>query len=360
MREISGSLRSRLNDQRLFFCSHPVLYPLLGLLSLRPIIQIGSLTVISDPDVVRNFLLRAPIDRMASGTTGATVREATGVSTLFAAEGETNRALRGDLLKQLNDPRTVEVFEGELAAICDQLGSGQQVDVVPGLRRAAGVTASTLLGLSVDSDLLMTHIDALVDAGARAQLHGRGDVVTPTRELAELLGSSQWYDEGLLHSLAADRDESFAISSGVVALVAAATTSVAASTRAIAWCADGREWNVVARDPDRAAARYLGDLTPSPLLPRRVRDDFEINGRQITPRMSVLLNLRAACRRGDDVVNNLAFGFGPFACPGAALARRQLSAVLSRVGVHNPRVVARLVGRGRALPRWDRLVLEAR
>lgn len=357
---MSGTTRARRHDRLLFLRSHPVLYPALSLLSRRPISRVGSVAVVSDPDMVREVLLHAPLDRTGAGTTGALVRQATGTSTLFAADGDENRALRVSLVQRLNDPRMLEVFEAGIAPLCDRLGSGGPVDAAPALRGAAGATAAALLGLAVDPGMLMEHIDALVDAGARAQLGGRGDVLAPARALVALLEPGRWHDGGLLGSLAADHGEEFAVASGAVAAVAAATTTVAAGTRAIAWCADADEWDAVQRDPDAAASRCLGVLTPSPLLPRRLRDDYELDGRRLTSDMRLLLNLRAACRAGDDQVRNLAFGFGPFACPGAALARRQLSALLAGVGAHGPRVVSRSVGKGRALPRWDRLVLEAR
>jgi cytochrome P450 len=346
------------HDRLLFWRSHPVLYPALAALSVRPYTRVGRTVVLCDPGQVRRFLAQAPIDREGPGTTGQLIKEATGMSTLFVATGEQSRDLRGALVRALGDPDLREGFVRDINPLRTGLVDGRSMDVFPVLRRAVGNTARALLGLNGDSDELMDRIDQLVDAAVREGL-GRHAAAGPAAACLGFLESAKWQPGGLLETVAQEHGEPFALANGLTVAIAAATTTLAAGTRALAWCADAGAWDEVIDDPMDAAVCCMNLLTPSPLLPRRVSSDWVDDGLRVSPRDRVLVNLRTACRSGEDATRNLAFGFGPFACPGAALARQQLAILLGSVADLRPRVVRRAVLRGRALPRWEELVLEA-
>nr|WP_296073454.1 cytochrome P450 [uncultured Actinoplanes sp.] len=149
--------------------------------------------------------------------------------------------------------------------------------------------------------------------------------------------------------------------------VAAINTTVAALPRAAAWACDDDLW---AYGADPALADELLRVTaPTPLLPRVAAAEAVVGGCPVRAGDRMLLIARHAARahrRDPDPVDpapapvgRLVFGAGPHACPGARLARVQLTDLLAALAPHRPRVVRARVDRRSALPGWRSMIVAA-
>jgi cytochrome P450 len=155
-----------------------------------------------------------------------------------------------------------------------------------------------------------------------------------------------------------------------VLAVAAINTTIAALPRAAAWAADDKLWD---SEPRALADELLRVTAPAPLLPRVPKADGHLlpDGRcPVGPDDRMLLVTRHAAdahRRDPDPAHpatpqqsQLVFGAGPHACPGAALARAQMTDFLAALAPHRPKVVRAEADRNAALPSWAILVVKAR
>ncbi|AEV82880.1 cytochrome P450 [Actinoplanes sp. SE50] len=160
--------------------------------------------------------------------------------------------------------------------------------------------------------------------------------------------------------------------SGEVALsamlaVAAINTTVAAVPRAAAWCADSDLWHYAETHLEALTSEMLRVTAPTPLLPRVAAADGVIDGCPVragdrlilVTRHAVDAHRRQPCPADPAPAQTaqLVFGTGPHACPGARLARLQLSDALQALARFRPRVVSARVDRRSALPAWSRLTL---
>lgn len=355
--------RAQRQDRRLLFTTHPLLFPLLTAVSLRPMMRAGGRLVVSDPQLVRRVLLDAPLDREGEGTTGAVVFEALGVEALFAGSGSENRIQRSLLVRNLARPEPLAAYTAHVGELAAALAPGGEVDALPYLRSAAGSMTAELLGIHVEPLALMRLIDATADAGAKVQLYRRGDVATPSRALFDLIESGERH-AGLLAGLADEFGEEAGVAVSCVAAVAASITALAAGSRALAWACDASAWDDVRADPERWVNGLLRVLAPAPLMPRTLAEPWKLGELELRAGSRLLLNTRAACRAdgatvlgSEDRSSAVAFGAGAHTCPGASAARRQLSELLMNMAPLHPTVTARRAGRGRALPRWESLTI---
>ena len=354
-------MRARTRDRRVYLRSHPVLFALVVLTRRAPTVRLGRTVVVNDAEAYRQVLTRLPLDRHAPGTTGGAARRVTSGGLLFDQEGDEHRQARRELTDDLGAEAVRglrPVWRALLGRRVLRLGRGGRVDVVALAAELAGATTAALLRLDVDPVALATAACDAAAAAAREHLPGvrlsrRHD---PAGVAADRLTA-------LLSTSDGGRDAMLAI--------AAITTTVAALPRAVAWCADDALWPWVDDDADRAAlvGELFRVLAPTPLLPRVAAAAGTVAGQRIRAGDRLLLVSRHAMRSYRDDPDparpappqlvQLAFGAGPHACPGAALARAQLDDTLAAFAPYRPVVVRARADRRSALPGWSALVVRA-
>lgn len=380
------SSKGRRRDRRVYLLSHPVLFGLLALTRRWPARRLGGTVLAHSRQAFRDGLTRVPLDRTAEGTTGGAAGRLTGGELLFNQDGSGHRGSRrglslgADGIGRLR-PVWMEVLERRLAP----LAAGGRVDLVDVTAEMAGATAAALLGVDVDPRELAAAARAAAAAGAREHLPG---VRLPGAERAARLATARLTslvssggaasDLSVISSAAGSRaaasSASPALSSDDAALavmlaVAAINTTVVALPRAAAWCADDDLWSYAETAPDALTSEILRVTAPTPLLPRVAADSGTVGGCPVKRGDRLILVTRHAvdAHRDDPCpaspappqVAQLVFGAGTHACPGARLARDQLSDALQALAAFRPRVVSARVDRRSALPGWSRLILES-
>jgi len=351
------SARSR--DRRVYLGSHPVLFALLAATRRRPVTRLGRTLLVHDRDALVAALTRIPLDRTAAGTTGGAAGQLTGGDLLFDQQGDEHRQTRrstSELLGAAGVERLRPVWTELLERRLKPLADGGRVDLVPVAAEMAGTTAAALLGLPLDGLDLAEAAREAAAAAARAHLPGprRRGAVELARVAAERLTSLVAPDGGAGAGLA------------TMLAVAAITTTVAGVPRAAAWACDADLWGYA--DSPALADELLRVTAPTPLLPRVAAAGGELPGGcpvRAGDRMLLVARHAADAHRSDPDparpaparTSQLVFGAGPHACPGARLARAQLTDTLLALAPYRPVVVRARVDRRAALPSWRSLVV---
>lgn len=344
---MTGHARARRRDRRVYLAGHPVLLALLAATRRRPVLRLGPVVLVHDEQACRQVLTGLPLDRLGAGTTGAAVAAAGGGG-LFDQTGEQHRTARRDLGVRLASRELRAVWQAPIDRTAATLAGGGRVDLVALAAEVGGSTAAAVLDLDVDPLVLAAAARATADATAAAHLPGRRARPVPTT-LTDLVGTA----------------------AAATTAVATVSTAVAAFPRAVAWTADAGLWDAAA-DPVRRTvlvAELLRVTAASPLLPRVAAADGEVAGCPVRRGDRMLLVTRhaaAAHVRNPSVADpaapaqqQLVFGAGGHACPGAGVARAQLGDLLAALAPSRPRVVSARADRRSALPSWASLVVEA-
>ena len=356
------SARSR--DRRVYLGSHPILFALLAAGRRRPVLRLGRTLLVNDAGAYAAALTRIPLDRTAEGTTGGAAGRLTGGDLLFDQHGaEHRRARRGtaDALGAAGVARLRPVWTEVLDRGLKPLADGETVDLVPVVTELAGTTAAALLGLATDGPALAAAAREAAAAAARAHLPGPGRrravhrARAATDRLSALVAPDGGPDAGLAVMLA----------------VAAINTTVAALPRAAAWAADDDLWGYA--ESPVLAAELLRVTAPTPLLPRVAAAPGHLptpsGGCPVRAGDRMLLIARHAvdahhldpdpAAPAPASIAQLVFGTGPHACPGARLARAQLTDLLRALAPLRPVVVRARADRRAALPGWRSLTVRA-
>ncbi|BCJ45668.1 cytochrome P450 [Actinoplanes ianthinogenes] len=360
-----GMRRARRRDRRVYLFSHPVLFALLAATRRAPARKLGGTVLAHSREAVRDGLTRIPLDRTAAGTTGGAAGDLTGGELLFNQSGDDHRGSRRGLADALSAdgvqrlrPIWTEVLDRRLAP----LAAGVPIDLVDVTAEMAGATAAALLGTGADPRALAAAARAAAAAAAREHLPGpprpgaRRAARAATAHLTALLTAPQ---------RAAHPADGAALAAMLA--VAAINTTVAALPRAAAWCADAGLWSYAETAPDALTSELLRVTAPTPLLPRVAAAPGTLATCPVRAGDRLILVARHAvdAHRTDPCpadpappqTAQLVFGVGPHACPGARLARLQLTDALQALARHRPRVVTARVDRRSALPGWSRLIL---
>ncbi|TDO41451.1 cytochrome P450 [Paractinoplanes brasiliensis] len=348
--------RARRRDRRVYLSSHPLLFALLAATRGRPVLRLGGTVLVHGTEAFRTTLARVPLDRTAAGTTGGAAGELAGSGALFDQQGDDHRGARRDTAAMLGSAGVARLRPVWMKLLDDRLpalATGGEVDLVPLAAEIAGATAAELLHLDVDPVELASAARLAASRAARAHLPGPGrwraerSAATAAAQLVDLVAPTGSDEAGLRSMLA----------------VAAINTTVAALPRAAAWACDDGLW-------DHAGNPALTDellrvTAPTPLLPRVAAAEAEVEGCPIRPGDRLLLIARHAAgshRRDPDPVEpasprtaQLVFGTGAHACPGAALARAQLTDFLQALAPCRPVVTRARADRRAALPGWRTL-----
>lgn len=332
--------RARRLDRQVYLRSHPVLFALLAATRRRPVVRLGRTVLVHGADAYREVLTGVPLDRTAEGTTGGAAARRTTGGLLFDQDGGEHRAARRDLTGLLGADGTDRLRPLRQAVLDRHLTElTGTVDLVAVVQELAGATAAALTGSTADPlDLARACADAAAEA-AREHLPG-----LPRR-------SSTAAAERLNSLLPNGRDAMLA--------VAAVNTTTAALPRAAAWCARARLWDEVSPE---LAVELLRLTAASPILPRVAGADATAAGRPIArgDRLVLVARHAAGAHRTEPAGPQAAqavFGAGPHACPGARLARAQLTDFLAALAPHRPVVVRSSVDRRAALPGYATLLV---
>lgn len=361
------------------YASHPFAFAALAATSRLPQLRLGTTVIVHDRDQYTEALTGIPLDRLAAGTTGGQLAAVLGVEKglMFTdADSRTARRTSAAHLSSRQVAAFAPVWHPLLQQAAASLAAGASLDVAGLARRLGGVTATAVLGVSADPDRLADLVLAAAAHTTRTELRPswanrllhREPVPPQALELAAMMRPT---GPGWL----ADAAETGASSAEVAALgitiaLATVATTAAALPRAVAWCADARLWGALPEHSDALTAELLRVTAPTGVLPRVTAADAELGGCPVEAGTRLVLVARSAARQGRPLPDpacpapaaqaQLVFGVGAHACPGARLARAQMTEVLTALAPHQPRIVSARPAYRSALPSWQRLVVTAR
>lgn len=352
-------------DRRVYLMSHPVIFALLAATRGRPVTRLGRTVLVQSPETFVEALTRLPLDRTAEHTTGGLAHELVADGALFDQDGQAHRATRRSFAADLSTAGVLRLrpaWRDVLTRRLAPLEAGGAVDMTDVAAELAGATVCALLRLDGDPMRVARAASAAAAAAARTHMPGirppgnRRALADRTAELIGLVGTDQPGVAGAAAMLA----------------VAAVNTTVAGLPRAVAWCADRGLWSQAADASRREilTSELLRVTAATGLLPRVAAADGAVGGLAVRAGDRLLLVARHAAgghrgapdcdRPAAPQIAQLVFGAGPHACPGAAIARAQLSDTLAMLAPHEPRVVRARADRRSALPGWKSLVITAR
>jgi cytochrome P450 len=360
----------RARDRRVYLRSHPVLFGLLAATRHRPVFRLGRTVLVHEPAASRAPLTTVPRHRTAAGTTGGAAAQLAGPDTLFDQQGDAHRQARRDTSELLGAagverlrPLWTDLLERRLAALAD----GASVDLVTLATEISGTTAAALLGLTLDPFQLASAAREAAAAAAHAHLPGPRSLLRRAIKRPRARRADNAARRNNDAAAAAARLTALVGSPlNAILAVAAINTTIAALPRAAAWAADDNLWH---SDPRALADELLRVTAPTPLLPRVPATDAHVAQHPVTPNDRLLLITRHAAdahRHNPDPQNpatpqqtQLVFGAGPHACPGAALARAQMTDFLAALAPYRPKVVRSRADPASALPSWAVLEIRA-
>jgi cytochrome P450 len=343
-------MSARSLDRHVYLRSHPLLFALIS--ATRPLgaVWLGRTLVVHDAEAYREILTNVPLDREAEGTTGGAARQLGGGGMLFDQAGDEHREARRSLAADLGAdgvsrvrPVWQDVIERGLRSLPDP------VDLAPLAKEIAGATAGALTGCAAAPLVLADAAVAAASEAAREHLPG-------LRRRRRAAVRAQRAADALSALLPDPLDAMLA--------VAAVNTTLAALPRAAAWCARAELWDQISPELTRELLRVTA---PTPILPRvaaagaviRLGDKrFRIHAGD-----RLILVARHAAESHRDTARHeqpaaqAVFGAGPHACPGANLARAQLTDFLTALAPHRPEVRRSVAARGTALPGYAALVV---
>jgi cytochrome P450 len=367
---------ARARDRRVYLRSHPILFALLAATRHRPTLRLGGTVLVHDRAAYLAALTRVPFDRTSERTTGGAASRLAGAGAVFDQQGDAHRHARRHLADRLGAAGVDglrPVWTAVLRARLAPLATGGRLDLVPLVAELAGATTAALLEIRVDPRALADAARAAAATAARAHLPG------PGRRHA---GRAAAIAADRLLALVGPRDPANPGRAAMLA-VAAITTTVAAVPRAAAWACDDDLWPYAESHPGELTDELLRVVAPTPLLPRVAAAGADLlphlgagagpagpgGGCPVRAGDRLLLIARHAVdahrrdpdprRPADARTARLVFGAGPHACPGARLARAQLTDVLAALAPYRPVVERARADRRSALPGWASLILRA-
>lgn len=357
-----------------------------------PIVRVPRLGwVVRDPVLCREILNgHRHFTLVGEGGVGHLWAQVLGdhVTELFDGPGHLRlRTKARDLFTtQTSADLVAEAFDGPLDGLATRLLAGETVDVADTSRVLVGRMLATLLGLP--SDRSDDEFRAIFAEGERlaavALSTASSTVLAPpavaeAREIVERMtaGIPAGYREappGTLLGRCRELELGAEVTRGLASLLLVAGTETAATamTRAVVLLHDHGRVDELLAAPDRVddvVREVLRVVTPAPVIGRHVSAEVEIGGRRLRAGEQVLLLTYAAnnaaggfdpTREYLPETRQLWFGGGRHLCLGAALAKAEMSALLSallRTG--RPwRVVQRRPARRVLIPRYESLQIE--
>ena len=386
-----GQWRARWHERRLYLAAHPFAYCLAAVArrvaSVCTIPRIGH--VVSDAALAKHVLSTPELfAKTGPGALSDALTQVMGSKALVNMDGEPHRLLRARL-RDIFAPRfaaelVARIFAPALAEARAALEAGAAIDVVRLARILAGRSACALAGIELTSDerCLEMHrhgrdfARALSLATRRltgaqlAHARERFDALTLSAHAAFAAGGETTVP-GRLRAAGLTFDEA----RGLIAILLLAGTETTASAlpRLVALLVDTGQWAALRADPPRVAAAVDEGLrltAPVALVTRNVVSATVLGDRRLRPGERVVVCLasalkaqEAAADAGFDYgrvqapgVANLWFGQGPHACPGAALARREITTALEALlACGDVRVVRRRYARDAVFAGYARL-----
>ncbi|WAC65355.1 cytochrome P450 [Agrococcus sp. SL85] len=369
--------------------AHPVAYPLLQAIP-GPVRRVPGLgVVVKDAALARALLLDGEgFSKTGPGASSDLWTPVLGPSVLVNMHGEDHRALRRRLAPIFApgfvDPLVARTLGEGARALEARLLAGERVDLAAHVRRAASAAIALLVGLdegAVD-ERLFRRVTAITGMVRLARPRFTPGQVRRARavldELAVHAAAAHRGDEstvpGRMRALGLDERESLG---AVGAFVLTGTETIVAALPRIAALLIDSGTLAEALDEEgaeRAIAEGMRWTTPTPVMLRSVVAPRSIGDVAVAPGDRVVVATYAADRatggfdpaeRRAAGLKQLWFGAGEHFCIGAPLAMAQLRLGLGALrGVERAgarvRIVQRRPARGRLLPAWGSLVLEAR
>lgn len=356
--------------------------------------------IVNDADLILEILQHDAFTCSGPGSLGGMITPVLGENALFNMDGERHQALKSQISASLGkgtirdsiDASTAEL----LAALRADLGAGRVVDLVTLTRRLSNALICRLFGLRLTPEeqeragRRMSQLSTALTSYLRIEKLqlSAAEAGVAQQQCAELL---QFAEQGF--RLAGPDDPSLAgrlkrngldwdAARGMIAvlLLAATETISVALPRIVALLIDGDHLDALRADRALlpvAIDEGLRVVCPSSAILRSVAYDVEVGGFRFRQgRRTILLLYNAvkghqygpAPRRFEirrqpaPRLKRLWFGAGPHFCPGFAVARRQIAAVLEALLDHpgGLQISGRGYPRGQTFPGYTRLLIRAR
>ncbi|SDH80682.1 Cytochrome P450 [Sinosporangium album] len=387
------------HETRLYLAAHPVIYPLLRLLTrFGPVIRVpGVGVVVNDAATARAVLMDKRFRKDGPGSPGDLWTPVLGPSVLLNMEGPAHARLRARLASLFGsgyvDRLVAEVLREPLADLAARLDRGESLDLANAVRVMAGAVICRVIGLG---EVSPTRARELFEAGervvsmvslrsrrlsprqvaiARHVLNGIGDIA----EAAYTAGDENTVT-GRMRGLGLTAAEArgaagafFLTGTETVATFVPRLVALLHDHRAdhrVDHRADHRADKLERADPSDPAD--LGGLideamrvtTPTPVMLRSVSAPAEVGGKRVRPGDRIVI-VTHNCTRAygpfdpdlphPPELRRLWFGAGPHFCIGYPLAMAEITAIARVVAAPSIRVVRRRAARRVLIPAYREL-----